>query len=98
MADRRSAALTVPSSSGGYTGQGSFVMTYRRVSCGLLAVALAALIYCAEGEAARPPGQQALPNKPNTLHFAVIGDNGTGEKPEYEVGAQMLNWYNRFPF
>jgi predicted MPP superfamily phosphohydrolase len=76
-------------------------MTYRRVSPGLLAVALAALICCAEGEAARSPGQVgpvALPNKPNSLHFAVIGDNGTGEKPEYEVGAQMLNWYNRFPF
>lgn len=43
-------------------------------------------------------GQGALPNKPDTLHFGVIGDNGTGEKPEYEIGEQMANWYARFPF
>jgi hypothetical protein len=73
------------------------MLTSRRVPPGLLAVALAALIYCAEGEA-RPAGQVALPNKPDSLHFAVIGDNGTGEKAEYDVGAQMLAWYNRFPF
>jgi 3',5'-cyclic AMP phosphodiesterase CpdA len=53
--------------------------------------------------ASAPAAQQAssqvpLPNKPNTLHFAVIGDNGTGDTPEYEIGQQMLNWYNRFPF
>jgi predicted phosphodiesterase len=45
-----------------------------------------------------PPGQIALPNKPNTLHFAVIGDNGNGEKAQYVVGEQMLKWHNRFPF
>lgn len=39
-----------------------------------------------------------LPNKPNTLHFAVIGDNGTGDKPEYETAAQMANAYDRFNF
>jgi hypothetical protein len=43
-------------------------------------------------------GQVALPNKPDTLHFAVIGDNGNGEKPQYEIGQQMANWYARFPF
>ena len=42
--------------------------------------------------------QVPLPNKPNTLHFAVIGDNGTGDKPQYEIGQQMLAWYNRFQF
>ena len=75
-------------------------MTCRRVSPALLAVALAALAYCTEGEARSvgPLGQAALPNKPDTLKFAVIGDNGTGEKPEYEIGAQMLNWYDRFQF
>ena len=48
--------------------------------------------------AAAAAGQVALPNKPDTLHFAVIGDNGTGEKAEYEIGEQLLTWYNRFPF
>ena len=45
-----------------------------------------------------PPGQIPLPNKPDTLHFAVIGDNGNGDKRQYDVGQQMLNWYNRFKY
>jgi 3',5'-cyclic AMP phosphodiesterase CpdA len=32
------------------------------------------------------------------LAFAVIGDNGTGEKPQYEVGEQMARWRARMPF
>jgi 3',5'-cyclic AMP phosphodiesterase CpdA len=72
-------------------------MSYRRVSPGILVCAIVALVCCAAA-AQQPPGQIALPNKPNTLHFAVIGDNGTGDKPEYDVGAQMLSWYNRFQF
>jgi 3',5'-cyclic AMP phosphodiesterase CpdA len=39
-----------------------------------------------------------LPNKANTLHFAVIGDNGTGDKPQYDVGQQLVAWYGRFKF
>ncbi len=31
----------------------------------------------------------SLPLKQGSLRFAVIGDNGTGEKAEYEVGQQM---------
>jgi len=46
----------------------------------------------------QPSGQVALPNKPDTLHFAVIGDNGTGAKAQYDVGQQMLNWHGRFPY
>ena len=42
--------------------------------------------------------QIPLPNKPDSLHFAVIGDNGNGEKEQYEVGQQMLTWYARFQF
>jgi len=48
--------------------------------------------------AARQQAQVPLPNKPDSLHFAVIGDNGTGDKPQYEIGAQMLEWYTRFEF
>jgi hypothetical protein len=65
----------------------------------LAACALAALVCAAAADT--PQSQQAqvpLPNKPNTLHFAVIGDNGTGDKPEYEVGDQMLTWHARFDF
>ena len=32
------------------------------------------------------------------LAFAVIGDNGTGEKPQYEVAEQMARWRARVPF
>jgi predicted MPP superfamily phosphohydrolase len=41
---------------------------------------------------------QALANKPGSLKFAVIGDNGTGERPEYEVAQQMVAFHGRFPF
>lgn len=32
------------------------------------------------------------------LKFAVIGDNGTGDTPEYDVGRQMATSHARFPF
>ena len=40
----------------------------------------------------------SLPNRPESLKFAVIGDNGTGERPEYEVAAQMTTKRAGFPF
>jgi 3',5'-cyclic AMP phosphodiesterase CpdA len=40
----------------------------------------------------------ALPNKTDSLKFAVTGDLGTGERPEYEVAAQMASVRVRFPF
>jgi len=87
-------------------------MIYRRVSPGGLACVIVALVCCAGSEPSRtvavaaavpatapqPRGPLALPNKPDSLHFAVIGDNGNGDKAEYEIGQQMLNWYGRFPF
>jgi 3',5'-cyclic AMP phosphodiesterase CpdA len=36
-----------------------------------------------------PAQEVSLPLKQGSLRFAVIGDNGTGEKAEYEVGQQM---------
>jgi 3',5'-cyclic AMP phosphodiesterase CpdA len=45
-----------------------------------------------------PPGGLALPLKPNSVRFAVIGDNGTGEKAQYEVGQQMAKFREQFPF
>jgi 3',5'-cyclic AMP phosphodiesterase CpdA len=30
-----------------------------------------------------------LPLKPDSVRFAVIGDNGTGDKPQFDVAAQM---------
>ena len=40
----------------------------------------------------------ALPNRAGSLKFAVIGDNGTGERPQYEVGQQMAASHARFAF
>jgi hypothetical protein len=39
-----------------------------------------------------------LPNAPNSVKFAVIGDNGTGERPQYEVGTQMARAHASFAF
>lgn len=39
-----------------------------------------------------------LPLKPDSLKFAVIGDNGTGDKPEFDIGQQMATARARFPF
>ena len=40
----------------------------------------------------------ALPLKANSVRFAVIGDNGTGDKPQYELAQQMANYHGKFPF
>jgi 3',5'-cyclic AMP phosphodiesterase CpdA len=40
----------------------------------------------------------ALPTIPGSLKFAVIGDNGTGDSEEYDVGARMTEARNEFPF
>ena len=39
-----------------------------------------------------------LPNKKDSLHFAVIGDSGTGERNEYEVARQMVAFRAKFPY
>jgi 3',5'-cyclic AMP phosphodiesterase CpdA len=41
---------------------------------------------------------QRLPNSAGSVKFAVIGDNGTGDRPQYEVGAQMARARASFPF
>jgi 3',5'-cyclic AMP phosphodiesterase CpdA len=42
--------------------------------------------------------QLLLPGKQGSLRFAVIGDTGTGGKPQYEVASQLAEWRARFPF
>ena len=59
--------------------------------CTYLGVACASVVALA--------GQDlTLPNRPSSLKFAVIGDNGTGDAPEYEVARQMAAAQRRFPF
>lgn len=42
--------------------------------------------------------QLSLPNKPDSLRFAVMGDTGTGGKAQYDVARQMVEWRTVFPF
>jgi 3',5'-cyclic AMP phosphodiesterase CpdA len=45
-----------------------------------------------------PAQTQRLPNAAESVKFAVIGDNGTGDRPQYEVGAQMARARASFAF
>jgi 3',5'-cyclic AMP phosphodiesterase CpdA len=60
----------------------------------LAACALAVAIASAE-----PAGQASpLPNAAGSLKFAVMGDNGTGDQPQYDIGRQMMSARGGFPF
>jgi 3',5'-cyclic AMP phosphodiesterase CpdA len=39
-----------------------------------------------------------LPLKSNSVRFAVIGDMGTGEPPQYELAAKLAEYRRQFPF
>jgi Calcineurin-like phosphoesterase len=61
--------------------------------CVVLVAALAIALLWTESAA-----QEAsfLPNRAGSLKFAAIGDNGTGDQPQYDVAAQMDRWHQRF--
>ena len=46
-------------------------------------------------QSAPPPG---VPNLKDSLKFVAIGDNGTGDKPQYDLAAKMSAWHRQFPF
>jgi hypothetical protein len=62
----------------------------RPVKGACVALALAASSLAAE--------QLTLPNRPDSVRFVAIGDNGTGDRAEYEIASQMAAWRGRFPF
>ena len=39
-----------------------------------------------------------VPNKPDSVKFAVIGDSGTGNSSQRAVGKELATWRTRFPF
>jgi len=41
---------------------------------------------------------QSLPNRPDSFFFAVIGDSGTGARPQYEVGKVLATFQKSTPF
>lgn len=46
-----------------------------------------------------PPGVDLqLPNGPESLRFAVIGDSGTGGPSQYEIGGLMAAYHQEYPF
>jgi hypothetical protein len=42
--------------------------------------------------------QLLLPNKPDSVRFAVIGDNGTGDSRQYDTAARLIEWRSLFPY
>lgn len=40
----------------------------------------------------------ALPLRPGSVRFAVIGDSGTGERAQYDIGARLAEYHQAFPF
>ena len=40
----------------------------------------------------------SLPKRPDSVKFAAIGDNGNGDREEYEIATQMMNAHGAFPF
>jgi predicted phosphodiesterase len=52
----------------------------------------------AQGNQAPATVDLKLPNKKGTVKFGVIGDNGTGEREQYEIGEQLARWQTAFPF
>src|SRR6476659_4869960 len=61
-----------------------------------LAVGLVALLVVG---ASSPDAQRgALPARRDSVKFAVIGDNGTGDRSQFDVGQQMKAARTAFPF
>jgi hypothetical protein len=49
-------------------------------------------------ETPQAPPIVELPNRPGSFKFVVLGDFGTGERPQYQVGEQMVKLRARFLF
>ena len=50
------------------------------------------------GQTAGVPLQTVLPVVTESVKFAVIGDNGTGKQPQFDIAEQMVAARTRFPF
>ena len=45
-----------------------------------------------------PAGDLLLPLRNNSIRFAVIGDSGTGDKGQYQIGELLADYRAKFPF
>jgi 3',5'-cyclic AMP phosphodiesterase CpdA len=59
---------------------------------------LSTLLFVAAATAALLAQSPPLPNRAGSLKFAAIGDNGTGDRPQYEIGQQMVKLHGTFAF
>jgi predicted phosphodiesterase len=59
---------------------------------------MVALVIAAAAVVVRAADEATLPARPDSVKFAVIGDNGTGEPAQYQVGEQMASARASFPF
>src|SRR5687767_6937062 len=50
------------------------------------------------GPAPPPAETLALPNRPDSIKFAALGDMGRGNPPQYEVSAQMVAFRELFSY
>jgi hypothetical protein len=67
-------------------------MPAARRAASLVSVALAALGLSLNAQ------ELTLPLKPNSVRFAAIGDMGTGEKSQYELAGEIVEYRQKFPF
>jgi len=80
----------------------SFVLA-AAVACAMGPMAAQSAAPAAAQAAQAAPGAPAsaelkVPNKKGTVKFGVIGDNGTGEREQFEIGAQLTKIQTTFPF
>lgn len=70
----------------------------------LLAVAWLAMVPAGNSSFALPPAAPVpapnitLPRLDGSFRFAVIGDTGRGDRPQYETGARLIAAHGAFPF
>ena len=71
----------------------------RRLALAISSAALiGAAIAVANAQQAVTEAPVALPNRDGSFKFAVLGDFGTGDKSQYELGAQMAKLHQSFKY
>ena len=72
--------------------------THRATGIALLILAALGLPLYAPEQALTLTLTLTLPLRPDSVRFAVIGDMGTGDLPQYETAAKMIEYRQRFPY
>ena len=70
----------------------------RRVPAALPVLVALLVVRALAAPPERPSLPPALPVIEGAVRFAVVGDTGTGERPEYEVAAKLAEYRKQFQF